>query len=152
MSDCGLTNNAGTFSVSTTAANSVLTESGFEALSYTQVPKMGTHGDTGVTQNGVIYSTWDNPVACKGKGEANAGDPTVEFLDVSSAGMDLMLAYAAVANANSYATKVEWADGSIEYNRGIIMGPTRPKGANQDFKRVIFTLGYNQEPVIVAAP
>jgi hypothetical protein len=152
MSDCGLTNNAGTFSVSTTAANSDLTESGFEALSYTVVPNMGNHGDTGVTQNAVQYSTWDRNVVCKGKGEANAGDPTVEFLDVDSGGMDLLIAAAAVDNANAYATKIEWSDGSIEYNRGIIMGPTRPKGGNEDFKRVVFTLGLNQEPVIVAAP
>lgn len=152
MSDCGLTNSGGVFSISTTAAESDLTESGFEALTFTVVPNMGNHGDTGVSQNIVNYSTWDRNVICKGKGEADAGSPEVEFLDVESAGMDLLLAAAAVDNASAYATKVEWADGSIEYNRGVITGPSRPKGGNEDFKRVVFSMGYNQAPVITPAP
>lgn len=148
----GVTNFGGTFAISTTAQNADLDQSGFDALTYTTVPNIGNHGDSGVSQNVVSYSTWDRNVISKGKGEANAGDPTVEFLDVASAGMTLMLAAADVDNTNSYATKITFADGSIEYNRGIITGPTRPKGGNEDFKRVVFTLGYNQQPVVVAAP
>lgn len=152
MSDCGLTNFGGKFYISTTAQNADLTESEFSALSYTQVPNLGNHGETGTNQNLVNYSTWDRNVICKGKGEANAGDPEVEFLDISSAGMDLIVAAAAVNNTNAYAFKVEWADGSIEYNRGVVTGPRRPKGGNEDFKRVMFTLGMNQEAIAVDAP
>lgn len=148
----GVTNFGGTFAISTTAANADLTQSGFEALTYTQVPNLGSHGDTGVTQNVVSYSTWDRNVVSKGKGEADAGSPTLEFLDITSAGLDLLLAAADVDDNNSYAFKLTWADGSVEYNRGIVTGPTRPKGANEDFKRLSFTLGLNQVPVTVAAP
>lgn len=152
MSDCGVTNFGGTFSISNTAQNDDLTVSEFEGLSYTQVPNVSTIGDTGTDQNVVSYSTWDRSVICKGKGEANAGDPDLEFQDVESAGMDLMLAAAAHDNTNSYAFKIEWADGSKEYNRGLVLGPRLPKGGNEDFKRVVFTLGLNQIVERVAAP
>lgn len=148
----GVTNFGGKFYISTTAQNADLTQSEFEALTFTQVPNVGNHGDTGVNQNVVNYSTWDRNVISKGKGEADAGSPQVEFLDVASAGMDLMEAAADVNNTNAYAFKVLWADGSVEYNRGIVTGPTRPKGGNEDFKRLQFSLGFNQAPVIVAAP
>lgn len=150
MSD-GTTNFSGTFSISTTAANDDLVLSGFAGLTYTAVPNLGSLGDSGVSQNVVSFSTWDRNVIAKGKGEADAGSPTAEFLDVVSAGMTLMLAAADVDDANSYAFKVAWPDGSVEYNRGIITGPTRLKGGNEDFKRLSFTLGFNQTPVIVDA-
>jgi len=145
------TNFGGTFSISEAAANSDLTLSGFTALTFVLVPNIGNHGPSGVSQNVVSFSTWDRNVASKGKGEANAGDPTVTFLDIVSAGMTLMLAAADVDDSNSYGFKVTWPDGSVEYNRGIVTGPARPKGGNEDFKTLEFTLGFNQVPVIVDA-
>ena len=150
-SDCGSTNFAGKFYISSTAQNSNLLLAGFQGLTWIEVPNLGTFGDTGVTQNVVSYSTWGNNVVCNGKGEANAGDPDGEFLDVDSPGMDAMLAAASVNNQNNYAFKHEWADGSAEYNRGLVTGPTRMKGGNEDFKRVSFTFGMNQEPISTAA-
>lgn len=146
MSDCGTTNMAGKFYISTTVQNNDLTLSQFQALTWVPVANMGNMGDTGVSQNVVTYSTWDRNVLCKGKGEADAGTADVEFLDVPSAGIDLMLAAAAVNNQGNYGFKVEWSDGSAEYNRGLVTGPARPKGGNEDFKRLVFTLGMQQEP------
>jgi len=152
MSECGISNFGATFSVSTTPQNTDLTESEFSGLTYTPVPGVITHGDTGVQQNIITQSTWDRPVVCKSKGEANAGDGDISFVDAPSAGMDLLKAYAAHDNTNSYATKVEWADGSIEYNRGLFTGPQNNKGGNEDFKQKTFTFGYVQVPVEVEAP
>lgn len=152
MSSCGATNSGGAFYISTTAQNDDLTLSEMEGLSWLQVPNLGNSGDTGTTQNIVNYPTWDRNVTCKGKGEANAGDPDIEFQDVASAGMDQMLAAAAVDNTNNYAFKYVWADGSVEYNRGIVTGPRYPKGGNEDFKRVAFSLGLNQVAIAVEAP
>lgn len=149
---CGSTNFAGKFYISSTVQNADLNLAAFAALTWVEVPNLGTFGDTGVTQNMVSYSTWGNNVVCKGKGEANAGDPDGEFLDVPSAGMDLMLAAASVNNQNNYAFKHEWADGSDEYNRGLVSGPSRLKGGNEDFKRVSFTFGMNQEPIAAEGP
>ena len=82
------------------------------------------------------------------KGEADAGSPVVEFLDVASAGMTALLVASDVDNSDSYAFKIEWPDGTIEFNRGIVTGPMRLKGGNEDFKRVSFTLGFSQTPVL----
>jgi hypothetical protein len=149
----GITNFGGTFAISTTAEDTDLTtEAAFELLTYTNVPNVGSLGDTGITQNVVSYSTWDRNVASKGKGEADAGSPTVEFLDVDSAGMTAMLAAAAVDNAASYAFEIVWPDGTIEFNRGIVTGPQRMKGGNEDFKRLTFTLGFSQTPILGTTP
>ena len=149
----GITNFGGTFAISTTVENDDLAdEAAFELLTYTDVPNVGSFGDTGVTQNVVSYSTWDRNVASKGKGEADAGSPVVEFLDVASAGMTAMLAAAAVDNSDSYAFSITWPDGTVEFNRGIVTGPTRLKGGNEDFKRVSFTLGFSQTPVLGTTP
>lgn len=150
MSDCGITNFGGKFYISTTEQDTDLDESGFAALTYTEVPNLGNHGDTGVTQNLVTYNTWGRVVVCKAKGQATAQDFTNEFLDVASAGMTALVAAADPTNTASYAYKTEWADGSIEYNRGPATGPAYLKGGNEDFKRVQFTIGANQVPVRVA--
>ena len=152
MAGCGATNFGGTFAISTTAANDDLTLSEFLGLTYIEVPNLVTADSTGVTQNIVTDSTWDRPVVCKGKGEANGGDPNVEFQDTPSAGMDLFMAAAAYDNTNNYACVFTWADGSEEYNRGLVTGPQRTKGGNEDFKHVIFTLGLQQPPEVVEAP
>ncbi|MGH8033826.1 MAG: hypothetical protein ACREO9_01280, partial [Lysobacterales bacterium] len=152
MAGCGATNFGGKFFVSTQATNDDLTISEFEGLSYEEVPNLVTSDPTGVTQNVVSDSTWDRPVVCKGKGEANAGDPNIEFQDTPSAGMDLMNAAAAYDNTNNYAFKFEWVDDSVEYNRGLVTGPQRSKGGNEDFKHITFTLGLQQPPEIVEAP
>jgi hypothetical protein len=152
MSGCGATNFGGLFYVSTLAANDDLTLSEFEGLTYELVPNLTTSDATGITQNVVSDSTWDRPVVCKGKGEANAGDPNVEFQDTPSAGMDLMMIAAAYDNTDNYAFKFVWADASVEYNRGLVTGPQRTKGGNEDFKHVIFTLGLQQPPEVVEAP
>ena len=152
MASCGATNFGGTFSIATTSSNDDLSLSEFEGLTYTEVPNLATCDPTGITQNVVSDSTWDRPVVCKGKGEANAGDPNIEFQDTPSAGMDLMEAAAAHDNLNNYAFKFVWADGSEEYDRGIVTGPQRSKGSNEDFKHVTFTLGLQQPPEVVEAP
>lgn len=149
---CGTTNFGGTFGISTTVQNSDLTLSEFEGLTYTEVPNIVTSDNTGVTQNVVTDPTWDRPVVCKGKGEANAGDPNVEFQDLPSPGMDLMEAAAAHDNTDNYAFRFQWADGSEEYNRGLVLGPQRTKGGNEDFKHVIYTLALQQPPEVVEAP
>jgi hypothetical protein len=152
MSTCGATNFGGKFYISDTATNLDLTLSEFTGLTWVEIPNLVTSDPTGVTQNVVSDSTWDRPVVCKGKGEANAGDPNIEFQDVPSPGMDLLLAAAAYDNTDNYSFKFVWADASEEYNRGLVTGPQRTKGGNEDFKHVIFTLGLQQPPEIVEAP
>lgn len=151
MSDCGITNFGGTVSISTTAVSSQPDEAAAGGLTYEQLPNVGNHGDTGITQNMVSYSTWDRTVVCKQKGEATAQDFDIEAQDVPSAGLDAFIAAGEPTNKNSYVIKTEWPDGSIEYNWGPISGPLLPKGGNEDFKRVQFTMGANMVPLRVEA-
>lgn len=151
MSDCGITNFGGKVSISTTAVSSQPDEVAAGSLAYEELPNVGNHGDTGITQNLPTYSTWGRTVVCKQKGEATAQDFDIEAQDVPSAGLDLFIAAAAPTNSNSYVIKTEWSDGSVEYNWGPITGPTLLKGGNEDFKRVQFTVGANMVPLRVEA-
>jgi hypothetical protein len=152
MSDCGITHSGLVIGISTTVENDDVDLSTVEGLSYENLPSVGNAGDTGVTQNIINYSTLDRQVICKGKGEANAGDPTIEALDVPSAALDLFVAAAATDNSDNYVIRYQWPDGSYEYNRGLITGPQRMKGGNEDFKRIMFTCGNQQAPIVVEAP
>lgn len=147
MTVSGTTNFGGKFFVSTTPFNEDAELSDYQQASYVQLPNVGEVGETGVDQETTSFSTWDRPVLSKGKGEADAGNPEVTVLDVPSPGMTQMLAASAVTNQNNYLYKIEWANGTIEYNRGLCMGPKLPKGQNNEFKRAVFTLGLQQEPI-----
>lgn len=144
----GTTNFGGKFYISPSVQNSDLDLAGFQAISgWIELPNVSTIGPTGIDQNVVTYPTWGNKTVQKGKGQADAGSPDVECLDVASAGKDAFVAAGAVDNGDNYAFAIEWEDGSIEYNRGLVMGPVKPKGGNEDFKRLTFTLGLQQPPV-----
>lgn len=144
----GTTNFGGKLYISPSPQNSDLDLAGFQAISgWIQLPNVGNIDQTGIDQNVVTYPTWDKLVVAKGKGQADAGSPTVECLDVESAGKDAFVAAAAPDNTDNYAIAIEYADGSIEYNRGLVMGPVRLKGANEDFKRLQFVLGLQQAAV-----
>lgn len=144
----GITNFDGKFYISPSVQNTDLTLPGFQAISgWIELPEIGNIDNTGINQNEVTYPTWGNKTVRKGKGQADAGSPTVECLDVPSAGRDAMIAAAEPGNQNNYAFAIEYADGTIEYNRGLVMGPQRLKGSNEDFKRLAFVLGLQQPPV-----
>ena len=149
------TNIGGVFSISTTPVESAdlpLDESGFASLNYTPVPNMGSHGDTGVEQNIVSYPTWDNLLTVQQKGSATGAQYEVRFLDEPSPGMTAMLSASAIDNGNQYAFKIEWPDGRIEYNAGIVTAPSFPKGENEAFAEAVFTIAANQEIVKSTTP
>ncbi|KAF1016178.1 MAG: hypothetical protein GAK31_01667 [Stenotrophomonas maltophilia] len=130
--------------------NTDLTETEFKALTFVQVKKVGSIGERGINTNIVQYDTL---VALKGKGITNAGDPQVEVAeDLADPGQIAMRAAGAPGVPDAYAFKVERADGSIEYLRGLVTGPNVPGGRNEDFILNTYTLALNQQPITVAAP
>lgn len=143
------------FYISTTPQNSDLTDHatmGFPGLSYTEVKAVGSLGAYGIDTNVISYDTLSTKVSLKAKGITNAGDPEVEVArNDTDPGQIAMRAAGAVDNRNSYAFKVLKQDGSIDYLRGLVMGPNRPSGRNEDFDLEVFTLGLNQEPLHVNA-
>lgn len=120
----------------------------YAALTWVPIGKVGNMGQIGTGQNVLSYPTWGDPVTGKEKGATDAGNPTLEVMrDTADAGQDALRA-AALTNSK-YAFKVERADkltgggtNSIFYNWGIVTGPTRPQGGNEDFDVEVFTLGF----------
>ena len=133
-----------------------LAQADYEALTWVQVKSLGNYGETGSKTNVLNYDTWDTTVIQKAKGLTDAGSPTLEFARIPTDPGQIALRAAALTNLN-YAFKMVRNDpatvggiGTVIYNRGLIMGPTRPGGKNEDFDLEVFTLGLNQKEVVVA--
>lgn len=132
--------------------NQDLDQVAFEALTFQDVPNMGTHGDTGASQDTSNYPTWDRRYTIQQKGQATGAQSEIVFADAPSDGMTALLVAAGVSNNDNFATRITYSNGDIEYNRGIITAPTYGKGAGGDFSTVSVTFAANQEPVKVSAP
>lgn len=107
-----------------TPKNADLTETEFANLTFVQVKKVGSIGERGINTNIVRYDTLDTLVALKGKGITNAGDTQVEVAeDLTDPGQVALRAAGAPGVPDSYAFKIERADGSLEFLRGLCHRP-----------------------------
>lgn len=144
--------------VCATPQNSTLTQVQYEALAWVEVGGLGSHGETGNNTNVLTYDTWGDAVVQKAKGMTDAGSPEIEVARIASdAGQAILTAAGVVGNANNYAFKMLRSDAqgngnpSVMYNRGIVTGPRRPNGRNEDFDLLVYTLGLQQPEIIVNA-
>lgn len=142
------------FYVCATAQTPPLTKSQFEALTWVQVGHVGKIGQSGTDTNIVSYDTLGTDVTQKGKGIADGGNMEIEVARVYDDAGQVALRAAGLTNQN-YATKLELADSpngvlsnTIMYNCGIVVGPKRPNGSNEDFVVEVFTIGNNQVEVV----
>ena len=135
------------------AQDSDLTQTQYEGLFWTQVKAVGNHGESGSSTNILTYDTWDSDVAQKAKGLTNAGDPEIELARLPTDAGQTALRAAALLN-NNFAFKVVRNDApaggtpTIIYNRGLVTGPKRPNGRNEDFDLEMFTLGLQQRGTV----
>lgn len=150
------TNAASKIYVCATAQNSALDQTGYEALTWVEITGIGRRGEIGKNTNIVNYNTWDTGVIQKAKGMTDAGSPELEVArSATDAGQILLRTAAAVGNNSNYAFKevradgVSGATGTVIYNRGLVVGPKRPGGGNEDFDLEIFTLAFQQEEIVV---
>ena len=127
----------------------------YEMLSWVQIKGVGNHGEGGSTTNILNYDTWDTKVMQKAKGITNAGDPEIEVARLPFDAGQLILRAAAETNFN-YAFKMirndpetPGGDPTILYNRGLVTGPRRPFGRNEDFDLEVFTAALNQKEIVV---
>lgn len=137
--------------------NTDLDQSGYEALAWTEVKGIGSRGETGITTNILTYDTWDTAVVQKAKGMTDAGSPELELARIpTDAGQIILRGAGTVGNNNNYAFKELRADGTtttngtVLYNRGLVAGPTRPGGRNEDFDLEVFTLAFQQQEIVVS--
>jgi hypothetical protein len=154
----GFNTNAGSkLFICTTPQQSNLIESAFAGLTWVQIKGVGSLGETGTTTNILTYDTWDDDVVQKAKGMSNAGDPEIELARNPTDPGQVALRAAALTNLN-YAFKVERNDEpdadpdstpTVIYHRGLVTGPRRPNGRNEDFDLEVFSLGMNQKEIVV---
>lgn len=136
--------------------NNDLSRSDYEAITWIEVKAVGSRGEMGKTTNILTYDTWDTKVIQKAKGITDAGSPQLEVARIpSDPGQQILRLAGAVGNNNNYAFKELRADGvtaetgSVFYNRGLVGGPTRPGGRNEDFDLEVFVFGFQQEEIVV---
>lgn len=138
--------------VTTTPAN----EAAWAALTWVEIKGVGSVGEMGTSTNILTYDTWDTDVIQKAKGMTDAGSPTVELARIPLDAGQIALRAAALTNLN-YAFKIERNDEpevggtpTLIYTLGLVAGPTRPMGRNEDFDLEVFTLGLQVRELVVA--
>lgn len=138
-----------------TAQQNDMVQADFEALTWVEIKSIGNMGETGSKTNLLNYDTWDTTVIQHAKGLTDAGSPTLEVARIPTDPGQILLRTAANQNLN-YALKmlrndppVSGGTGSVIYNRGLITGPTRPWGKNEDFDLEVFNIAFNQKEVVV---
>lgn len=149
------TNAGGKVYVCATPQNTDLDLAGFQALDYVEIDGIGEVGEMGTTTNILTYDQWNTDVVDKGKGMSNAGDPTVETArKPSDPGQNIMRAIA--LQPHKYAFKIVKNDpailggtGTTIFTRGLVTGPARPMGRNEDFDLEVYTLGLVQREIVV---
>ena len=145
------TNSGKKLFISPVPVTKAITLTALEAISdWLEVGGVGSHGETGVNTNILTYDTWGDSVVEKAKGMSDAGSPEIEIArNMDDAGQDALRT--AAATSFNYAFKIEGndpktigGDPTIFYNVGIITGPRRPNGRNEDFDLEVYTLGLNR--------
>lgn len=138
-----------------TNQESDLTRSGFEALTWVEIANVGKVGEMGSSTNILKYDTWNTTVIQKAKGITDAGSPDIEVARVPTDAGQIILRNAAKTNLN-YAFKMLRNDPTnvtgtptVFYNRGLVTGPKRPMGKNEDFDLEVFSLALQQLEVVV---
>lgn len=142
--------------VCATPQNNDLAKADFEALTWVLVTSLGNMDAIGSSTNILTYDTWDKTVVEKSKGLTDAGSPTIEVARLASDPGQIILRAAALTTNQNYAFKIVRNDPintggvpTIIYNRGLVTGPTRPMGRNEDMDLEVYNLAFNQIEVVV---
>lgn len=141
--------------ISTTAQPSDLTQVEFEGLTWTEIGCVVTMPDFGISDNIVSQDCINDDVTQKQKGFRSASDTEIMVAyDPDDAGQDALRA--AAGGKFNWAFKLESADApdelttnSIRYSRGVVGGPNFTGGGGEDFDNETYSLGLNQEPILV---
>jgi hypothetical protein len=99
------------------------TDSGYGALSYTEIGEVIDIPEYGKTYNPVTYIPLADRKVRKLKGSYNTGSVTVALArDPDDAGQ--LLAQAALDSDNNYSFELEYSDGSVQYFQAKVMSYT----------------------------
>lgn len=148
MSCPPLTNKGGKLSISRFPVPCELTLPELAQLDYVVVPGVGSIGDTGIEQEISSYSTANAGVSPQSKGAAVGKAWDVEMLESQSEARDILEAASAVGNKDTYATRIEWPDGVVEFSIVQVSSPTYVKGAPSGVRIVRYTMVPSFVPIV----
>lgn len=142
------------FFVSQQAYSNDLNLSAFKAITgWIAVGSVGSLPERGISTNMLTYDTVNTLVAKKAKGITDAGTGKLECArDSADVGQIKMTAIGQPSYFGSHAFKMIKQDGSIEYGRGLVSGPSYPGGRNEDFDIANYTIAFQQAMVEDTVP
>lgn len=137
--------------------NADLDQSGFEALTYVEITKVGSFANISMSTNYPTYGLLNEDVADKQKGLTTPGDTSCEVRPDSTDAGQVLLAAAALTR-KSWAFKIEEDDApsasttnSIMYVRAVVGAPEQGLGGSDDFRTESYPIGVQQLPIKVAS-
>lgn len=132
-----------------------ISQTQFEADSYTEINEVSNMGEFGSVANIVQFPTVSDDFADKAKGTRNAGDPALVVGRKSDDPGQIALR-AAEATKFKYNFKVEIADATDEhhtntivYFRALVAGANIATGGNESFVTETYALGIYPRPLVV---
>lgn len=137
-----------TLGICTTVQPNDLNQAAIAALTYVNIAEVGDVGEWSTSANLLQYDALNTQVGQQQKGIISGGSPTVELVFNKTDAGQIALRAAAATKSN-YAFKLTLPDGTIRYNRGVVSGPERPGGKNEDFMLERYQLGFNQTTIEV---
>ncbi len=148
MSCPAITNKGGKLSISRFPVACELTLPELALLDYAVVPGVGSIGDTGIEQEISSYSTVNAGISPQSKAAAVGRAWDVEMIESQSAARDVLEAASAVGNKDTYATRIEWPDGAVEFSIVQVSSPTYVKGAPSGVRIVRYTMIPSFIPIV----
>ena len=148
MSCPAITNKGGKLSISRFPVACELTLSELALLDYAVVPGVGSIGDTGIEQDISSYSTVNAGISPQSKAAAVGKAWDVEMIESQSAARDVFETASAVGNKDTYATRIEWPDGAVEFSIVQVSSPTYVKGAPSGVRIVRYTMIPSFIPIV----
>jgi hypothetical protein len=136
--------------------NADLSQSGFEALTYVEITRVGKFANIPMSTNYPTYGLLTADVADKQKGLTTPGDTSLELRPLPTDAGQVLLAAAALTR-KSWAFKIEEDDApdanttnSIMYIRAVVGASEQGLGGSDDFRTESYPIGVQQLPVKVA--
>jgi hypothetical protein len=145
-------------SICSTPQPTNLTRVQFEALIWIPISNIANVGQSGPQTNMLNFDEMSTEVTQKSKGITDAQNTPIRVArNLADPGQQALRVAASPLNPFNFAVKFEDNDkptpdytNTVTYRRGLLTGPTRAGGGNEDFITDEYTLGQNQLEVLVA--
>ena len=125
-------------------------EAGFTALTFTEVGGVSSLPQIGGSANVVSFDLLSTGYTTKKKGQKQFGSVTFDYA-TSAADAGQVIMAAAALSQNSYAFKILYNDGSLDYVTGLVMGAPKTNGTADTVQANSASVEWTSTEVAVAA-